>query len=72
MQGNIDKNVLRESIRAYDLINGIKQEKNNINLNHSTHGALEISQKKYKLLNGIEMPQLRDKEMDERNVLWLC
>lgn len=69
MQGNIDKNVLRESIRAYDLINGIKQEKNNINLDHSTHGDLEISQKKYKLLNGIEMPQLRDKEMDERNVL---
>lgn len=62
MQGNVDKNVLRESIRAYNLINGIKQEKNNINFGHSTHGALEISQKKYKLLNGIEMPQLRDKE----------
>lgn len=56
---------MQESLKTYDLVNGIKRNVENSGLrnNESANKLLEISQQKYKLLTGASViPKTSDKE----------
>lgn len=56
---------MQESLKTYDLINGIKRNVWNMNLrnNESDNKLLEISRQKYELLTGASViPKTSDKE----------
>lgn len=56
---------MQESIKTYDLVNGIKKNVENRDLRNNKSGnkLLELSQQKYKLLTGASViPKTSDKE----------
>lgn len=56
---------MQESLKTYDLINGIKRNVENMDLrkNESANKLLEISRQKYELLTGASViPKTSDKE----------